>query len=73
MIPIKVSATSALVEIGRMAQDQQLTHGLPLQRPLRRRGWHDWADAMRHLAVAAISAFALGSAVCGCLLLLKPA
>jgi len=55
-----------------MASDAQITSALPLQRSLRRRGWHDWADALRHLAIAAIVAFAFGSCVCGVLLLMKP-
>ena len=58
--------------IASSAQDGRGGEGLALQRRLRRRGWRSWAGALQHVAIAASAAFATGSFVCGCWLLLRP-
>lgn len=43
-----------------------------LERTLRRRGWHAWASAFEHVAVATVFAFFAGSLVWGLWLMCRP-
>ena len=47
-------------------------HHALLERSLRRRGWHAWAAAFEHVAIAVVLAFVTGSVVCGAWLMARP-